>query len=98
VTLADQIAVDFAALGKAITYDGSSINAIVKYGKHQEKSNEGTVTDATIMVLTADVPSPAYRDPVEIDATDWSVKEVEEGNGYTWRLKLVRDERTAFRR
>jgi len=102
MTLAEQLTTDLSVFfdtddfAQPITYNGSDILAIVDYGMDASGENART---ARIVVKVADVPSPAYRDPVVIGSDTWRVfrdpgKEVAvKGDGHVWELSLVRDER-----
>lgn len=102
MTLADQLTTDLPVFfdtddfGQTITYNGSSIIAIVDYGISPAGENART---ARIVVKASDVPAPAYRDLAIIGSDTWRVfrdpkQEVAvKGDGHVWELTLIRDER-----
>lgn len=78
---------------EAITYAGSSINAVVSYGENLDEQTGSAVAKATIFVKVSDVSNPTYRDIVIINSTTYYVRRIIEGNGLVWKLQLETDER-----
>lgn len=84
---------------ETVTYKGSEIPGIVDYGGKGHGENART---ATLTVKVLDVPDPAYRDTVVIGSTTWRVfkdsgqEVIIRGDGRTWELPLIRDERPAW--
>lgn len=79
----------------SVTYAGASVYAHVAYGPGQDGGK-----GATLEVRVSDVATPAYRDTVVIDSVSWEVARPDgqaayEGDGYSWKLPLVRDRRPA---
>lgn len=99
MTLAAQITSDLATVfdtdefAQAVTYNGTSINAIVDYGEDQDTNDADSITKATIFVKVSNVTLPVYRDTVIINSITWEVLNIAEGDGYIWKLNLYRDER-----
>ena len=85
-------------MGIAVTYAGEAITALdVRYG--ESAAGQVHADTAEIEVAAADVPSPQYRDAVVIAGVTWRVHRDEarglavQGDGYTWRIPLIKDER-----
>jgi len=100
MTLAEDMAADLAANqydtdehAVSVSYNGSSISALVEYGDDLEDSQDGLFAVAYLTVLKSDVASPAYRDPVIISSQTWYVQKIVKGDTLQWQLKLTRDER-----
>ena len=77
----------------AITYAGSSVNAIVDYDENLNENLGSALAEATLLVKVGDVASPAYRDAVIIDSVTWVTREIISGDKDVWKLKIQRDER-----
>jgi hypothetical protein len=93
-TTFQQVAEDLLGdLGETITYNGASILAGVSYEEDLEQKDKAAKAKCVIVVKTADVAAPTYRDTVVIGSTTWKVLNIAKGDGYTWTLKLYRDER-----
>ena len=79
-----------------VTYNSSSISAIVDYGdsgKDRDYNRDFHVTKATLRVKQSDVTSPAYRDAVVIGSNTWYVQRQIEGDGIEWVMGIERAER-----
>ena len=83
--------------GVEVTYNGSPIDAGISYREEQDESSGATMTVAELVVQTADVADPGYRDSVVIGSTTWRVRQVINGDDSCWRLLLYSDERPAWR-
>ena len=94
--LASQFNTDHFA--ETITYNGSSIPAIVDYTA-LPFAHYFNGSAAVIWVKKSDVSEPDYRDTVVIGGNTWKVYSeegrgvVKEGDGYTWAILLYRGER-----
>jgi len=79
----------------AVTYNGNAVAAVVDYGDIMDNDSAVVTRQKVLWVKTADVPVPAYRDTVVIGSDTWRVgpEDKHEGDGYTWKLPLYRDER-----
>ena len=92
---------DTDEMAQTITYAGTEITADVMYGG--KSTHAGPAKTAVIEVKVADVAQPAYRDAVVIGGNTWTVyrdrmQQVEiEGDGYTWKIPVKRDERPDFK-
>lgn len=98
----DDVFFDTDEFAQSVTYNGTSIDALVEYGVDLTQSfNDGWQKSGaslvTIEVKASDVPSPAYQDAVIIGATTYAVSNVKSGDGYTWMLELITDERPRLR-
>jgi nitrogen regulatory protein PII len=91
----DDVFFDVDEFAESITYNGTTIMAIVEYGKQRAK--DAIVFDAEILVKASDVPIPTYRDTVVIDGVTFKVLQDAEsqpsGDGFTWRIPVMRNER-----
>lgn len=83
---------------ESVTYNGSSIVAIVDYEEDLDERPGGRFVGATMRVKASDVAAPAYRDVVVIGSETWQVQSVESGDGYVWVLKLEREHRPTMRK
>ncbi|BBO92055.1 hypothetical protein [Desulfosarcina ovata] len=78
-----------------ITYNGSPIYGHITYGGR----NAPTAKHATLTVRVSDVPDPQYRDTVIVGSTTWRVFQDQSqdviiaGDGLTWEIPLIRDEK-----
>ena len=84
-----------ADLVDTVTYKGSDISAHVEYEENIDEDSRGdsVMTKAVLTVKRSDVAVPAYRDVVFIGTNTWRVRDTIEGDAYTWKLALYRDER-----
>ena len=100
-TVVDMIDAIKTTMGIPITYNGAPVTALnVIYG---QAGGAGTVHAdlAEIEVDADDVESPQYRDTVIIEGNSnaWRVHRdairglAISGDGYTWKIPLIRDER-----
>lgn len=80
-------------LAQSVTYAGSAVDAVVKYEEAFDEQRGSVVRRAEVLVATADVSSPAYRDAVVIGGDTWYVRRVLAGDAYMWKLECERDER-----
>lgn len=91
----DDVLLNTDEFAQEITYNGTTIKAIVEYGK--QKAKDSIMFDAMITVKASDVPSPAYRDPVVIGSDTYRVYQDKEfqssGDGYVWQIPLYKGER-----
>jgi hypothetical protein len=78
---------------QAVTYAGSSINAIVTYKDNLGDQGPSKARLAELEVKVADVASPDYRDAVIIGSDTWRVRRVIEGDAYAWKLEIEIDKR-----
>jgi len=88
------VILDTDEFAQTITYNGTSIKAIVKYGEERE-SDASVSFDAVITVKTSDVATPAYRDTVVIGGVTFRVfqdanNQPFKGDGYLWQIRLTR--------
>ena len=99
----DQLAADLAGFfdtdefAETITYAGTAIPAIVEYVKAE--SGQSVKHEAVITVKASDVPVPAYRTAVAINAASWVTGQPEEceGDGHIWKIPLGKAERPNLR-
>ena len=87
------LAACFNEFAETVTYNGSSISAVVDYEESIDEQQNSTITNASLTVKASDVTSPTYRDVVVIDSVTWHVRRIVYGDGYIWELDLMRDER-----
>ncbi len=87
-----------STMGVPVAYNGADITVLnVIYGQSAAGAVHADI--AEIEVAAADVPSPQYRDAVVIAGVTWRVHRDEsrglavQGDGYTWRIPLIKDER-----
>ena len=84
---------------ETVTYNGTDISGHVDYGGRSDGENART---AVLEVKVSDVSDPAYRDTVVINGVTWRVyrdqsqEVVIQGDGYTWKLPVTRDERPVW--
>jgi hypothetical protein len=84
-----------------IVYAGETIYGHVDFGKGTDRAN---ASRAVIEVAKSDVAEPAYRDSVIIDGVTWYVyRDLRSGEGWTgdglsWRIPIIRDERPGMTR
>lgn len=76
-----------------VKYSGVDIPAHVEYEENLDEDNRSAMAKAILTVQCSDVAAPAYRDPVLIGSDTWRVRNVIDGDAYSWRLALYRDER-----
>jgi len=74
-----------------VTYNGRKIPAHVKYGQYPESGQYRATAELT--VRTADVPTFAYNDKVEIDNQTWRVQRLVSADQFTFCLCIERDAR-----
>lgn len=91
------VILDTNEFAQAITYNGTSINAIVRYGEERE-SDASVSFDAVITVKVSDVATPTYRDTVVIGGVTFRVfqdanNQPFKGDGYLWQIRLTRGAR-----
>ena len=81
---------------ETVTYKGTGIPGHISYGGRSDGENART---AILEVRVSDVPNPTYRDTAVINGVTWRVyrdqsqEVVIQGDGYTWKLPITRDER-----
>ena len=100
-TLKEQAAADLAARFstdlpwvEAITYNGTpGVPAFVSYGEDLDERPGSHAARAEVTLRVSDVPDPDYRHPVVIGSHTWRVAKIIKGDGQTWTLELMRDER-----
>ncbi len=100
-TVVDMLDAIKATMGVPITYNGAPVTALNVLFGLSSGTGAGTVhaQTAEIEVDADDVQMPVYRDPVIIDGIAWRVHRDEakglaiSGDGYTWKIPLIRDER-----
>lgn len=75
------------------------ITVVPSYGREPAQSGygRGVAAEAMALVKVSEVPNPAYRDKLTINGRQWRVAEVIEGDGRTWSLALVDDQRPSLR-
>ena len=85
-------------MGVPVSYNGADITALdMVYG--QSAAGAVHADTAEIEVDAADVPAPQYRDAVVIAGITWRVHRDDarglaiSGDGHTWRIPLIKDER-----
>jgi hypothetical protein len=80
-------------IADTVTYNGQDIKAHVSYEQNLNEQTGSADARAQIVVKKSDVAAPDYRDTVVIGSDTWKVRNIKEGDGYTWTLELYCDER-----
>ncbi len=87
---------------ETVTYNGVNIPAIVNLGRDLSKEPGITAETALVAMATIEVKksdmalTPTYRDTVLIDGAAWRMLNIQNGDGLTWLLNLIQDERRAI--
>lgn len=95
----DDVLLNTDEFAQEITYQGTTIKAIVHYGPRRIKGKDQTIAcDAWLEgVKVSDVATPTYRDTVVVGGVTYKVliddDAQPEGDGYAWTIDLRRAER-----
>lgn len=79
-----------------VTYDGSSVSAIIDYGdsgRNVEYNRDFKADRGTLYLKVSDVAKPSYRDEVVISGDTWYVMREIESKGTIWEIGIERIER-----
>ena len=101
----DEVVFDDQEFAVAAVYQSVSggdpvdVTVVPSYGREPAQGGygRGVVAEALALVKVSEVPTPAYRDRLTINGRQWRVAEVIEGDGRTWSLALVDDQRPSLR-
>lgn len=88
---------DTDEFAETITYNSTSISAVVEYGEKFDERSGLVVATAEIEVKVSDVADPADDDTAVIGSNTWYYDRILSGDGYVWKLQFVRDRRLTFR-
>ena len=89
----DDTLFDDEGLAEEVTYDSSAITAHVVFQEEWDEEKGGNINVCHLQVKTADVASPAYRDPVIVGSETWYMDHIISGDGLSWILYLKQEER-----
>ena len=76
------------SFAQSISYNGTTIDAIVTY-----EENDFKKLIATIEIQSADVALPDYRDTIIIGSLTYKVKKRLSGDAYYWKIQAEASER-----
>ncbi len=102
MTLASQLAEDLAPafqadmLGRDLFYNGEPATGIFSELANPDprpRSADSMAATSVLRIMKSAVPSPKYRDTVEIDGVTWRVISVISSTRTAWKLSLERDRR-----
>ena len=93
VSVGMEVWFDTELAAETVTYKGVSIPAHFSREDAEVLNASGRGDRAVLEVQASDVPSPAYRDAVVVDAVAWYVLRKISGDGYSFKLELYRGER-----
>ena len=99
---------DTDGLAQTVTYKaggsgaGISLAAVLEYGADAEPESapRGYIAMyyrrvGTAIIQAADVASPAEGDTITVGSEIWTVRAIESGNGFHWRLAIDKDIKTS---
>ena len=96
-TLSEQTTSDvttiFSACGETLTYNGSSISALIGETGH-DRTETSQYEYLDIEVQVSDV-TPAYGDTVVYNSQTWRLRHMDhiKGDDYTKQIRVIRNER-----
>ncbi|MCK5614113.1 hypothetical protein KAR91_70265 [Candidatus Pacearchaeota archaeon] len=97
----DDIFFDVDDFAESVTYTPKGgapavILAIVDFGENLKISGKTVKEAASVTVKASDVPTPKYKDTVEINSELYTVERSPQGAGGVWVLDIRKGERSAF--